>query len=167
MRDEIEIIETIENPPDSDRLIESLRDSGYNFSTAIADIIDNSITAGANSVNVILEMDFAGEIKVFICDDGKGMSKDQLLLAMKYGSPKQINPKSLSKFGLGLKTASTGFCRNLSVVTRAHDSDEINKACWDLDYIAKKSNGRWSTLFLKVSEDDLSKLNLISPNQSG
>ena len=77
------------------------------------------------------------------------MTKDELLLAMKYGSPKQINPKSLSKFGLGLKTASTGFCRNLSVVSRAPSTSELIKASWDLDYIATKSNGHWTTFILK------------------
>ena len=161
MNDELLIIGTEDNPPDPARLIESLRDSGYSFNTAIADIIDNSITAGAKNIEVIIEMDLLGEIKVFVCDDGKGMDYDELINAMKYGSPKKDNPKSLSKFGLGLKTASTGFCRNLSVVTKPSGGN-INKACWDLDYIANESGGKWTTLRLKVTSEDEEKLNGIS-----
>src|SRR5437867_4571775 len=105
MIEELEIIGREDNPPDPSRLIESLRDSGYSFNTAIADIIDNSITAEAKNIQIIAEMDFVGDIKVYICDDGKGMTYEELIDAMKYGSPKKNNPKSLSKFGLGLKTA--------------------------------------------------------------
>ena len=32
-------------PPDPERIMEGLRDTGYNFNTAIADIVDNSIAA--------------------------------------------------------------------------------------------------------------------------
>lgn len=166
MIEELEIIRTEDNPPDPSRLIESLRDSGYSFNTAIADIIDNSITAGAKNIEVIADMDLTGDIKVFICDDGKGMSYDELIDAMKYGSPRKNNPKSLSKFGLGLKTASTGFCKNLSVVSRGKDGN-INKACWDLDYIATSSNGKWTTLILKVNSEDLDKLDKVAKDKSG
>src|SRR5689334_2040585 len=110
-------------PPDPGRMIEGLRDTGYEFNTAVADIIDNSIAAKATVVSVGINMDFRGEVRVSVADNGIGMDRVELLNAMKYGSSRRDDPASLGKFGLGLKTASTAFCRRLSVITRpAHDS---------------------------------------------
>ena len=72
MNEELEIIDAVDNPPDSDRLIESLRDSGYSFNTAIADIIDNSITAGATNIKIKFEMDYVGDIKSLFVTMAKG-----------------------------------------------------------------------------------------------
>jgi histidine kinase/DNA gyrase B/HSP90-like ATPase len=132
----------VDVPPDPQRVSEGLRDTGYEFRTAVADIIDNSIAAGARHVDVRLAMDFAGDVLVSIADDGCGMDEDGLINAMKYGSKKRSEAASLGKFGLGLKTASTAFCRRLSVISRADDG-VIRKATWDLDYI--RENG-WKLL---------------------
>jgi signal transduction histidine kinase len=102
--------------PDPERVIEGLRDTGYQFETAIADIIDNSIAANASVIDVNLAMDYDGNVIVSIADDGCGMDRDELIDAMRYGSRKRSDPSSLGKFGLGLKTASTAYCRKLSVI---------------------------------------------------
>ena len=60
--------------PDPARITESLRDTGYTLNTAIADIVDNSISAGANAVNVELGLDVTGHIRFSISDDGIGMT---------------------------------------------------------------------------------------------
>ena len=38
--------------PNPARLMESLRDTGYTFNTAMADIVDNSIAANATKIKV-------------------------------------------------------------------------------------------------------------------
>lgn len=127
-------------PPDPARIMEGLRDTGYDFNTAVADIIDNSIAANASKVNILLEKDPAGEVFVYIADNGCGMNFEELKNAMKYGSAERNNKASLGKFGLGLKTASTAFCRCLSVISKVSDLVP-RKVQWDLDYIAAK--GEW------------------------
>ena len=97
--------------PDPKRMIEGLRDTGYSFNTAVADLIDNSIAAEARNIKIWVRMDYVGNIKLLIADDGIGMTRDELISAMKYGSPARPNPRSLGKFGLGMKTASTAFCQ--------------------------------------------------------
>ena len=92
-------------PPDPARMIEGLRDTGYEFVTAVADIIDNSIAADASLVDIRIKMDYRGSIRVYIADNGIGMDRGALLNAMKYGSQRRDSPASLGKFGLGLKTA--------------------------------------------------------------
>lgn len=127
-------------PPDVARISEGLRDTGYDFNAAIADIIDNSIAANATEVDVRLEVDFADNVIVAIIDNGSGMSRAGLINAMKYGSDKRVSAKSLGKFGLGLKTASTAFCRRLSVVSREIKLDHPLCATWDLDVLAQRNS---------------------------
>lgn len=144
------------NPPDPSRVMEGLRDTGYDFNTAIADIIDNSIAAKADiiAVNVVLTPD--GEILVFFADNGCGMDEDGLLNAMRYGSKRRDDPGSLGKFGLGLKTASSAFCRCLSVISRNSGEVDYKKAQWDLDFIAQ--TGDWFLKMPNPSEEEIEVL---------
>jgi len=123
--------------PRASALIEAMRDIGYSLETALADIVDNSITAEADSIDILFD---AGSERtaVAVIDDGQGMSSDELLSAMRPGSMNPLEDRAesdLGRFGLGLKTASFSQCRRLTVVTRKGDS--TSAACWDLDYVAK------------------------------
>lgn len=157
--------ETIENPPDPARIMDGLRDTGYDFNTAVADIIDNSIAADATKVHVHIDPDAQMNVTVSIADNGYGMDFDELKNAMKYGSDKRVDPNSLGKFGLGLKTASTAFCRRLSVVSRPSSDAETLKVTWDLDYIA--STNQWSLIREQPSEEDLELLYEAAGNEAG
>jgi hypothetical protein len=123
--------------PSARRLIRSLRDIGYDFSTAVADLIDNSIEAGASRVDILV--DFHGENScVRISDNGKGMDGEELKEAMRYGSERTYSDEDLGKFGLGLKTASMSQCRCFSVASRSLKSKRnIISLSWDLDHIEK------------------------------
>ncbi|HDR8936130.1 ATP-binding protein [Burkholderia vietnamiensis] len=127
-------------PPDVARISEGLRDTGYDFNAAVADILDNSIAAGADKIHVRLEVDFADSVIISIMDNGHGMNEAGLVNAMKYGSSKRANAKSLGKFGLGLKTASTAFCRRLSVISRDSGESPALRATWDLDDMAASNS---------------------------
>ncbi len=138
-------------PPDPARVMEGLRDTGYSFNTAAADIIDNSIAAKATKIDITLNLDSTGNITVNFADNGCGMNEEELENAMRYGSNRRQDPSSLGKFGLGLKTASTAFCRCLSVISRG-DDNTIRKVQWDLDYIA--NTGEWTLRALTPTEDE-------------
>src|SRR4051794_14638144 len=131
-------------PPDPSRLIEGLRDTGYDFNTALADIVDNSVDANATKVRVWIRMDYDGDVTVSVADNGHGMDEAALMNAMTYGAKSKKDKSALGKFGLGLKTASTAFCRKLSVITRAKDSGPVLKATWDIDHVVKKKE--WEVL---------------------
>ena len=126
-------------PPQAARTIEGLRDTGYEPSDALEDIIDNSIAAGATEVLVRVWMDPAGEPLVTVADNGHGMNEAGLINAMTYGSAARQNQASLGKFGLGLKTASTAMCRQLTVVTRPADGSTPQAATWDLDFVQERN----------------------------
>src|SRR5689334_10963031 len=127
--------------PHAGSLIQSLRDIGYSCETALADIIDNSITAGARTVEVLSNAT-ADEPAVAVLDDGSGMTRAELIEAMRPGSSSPLAERErhdLGRFGLGLKSASFSQAKRLTVVTRKQGV--TIGATWDLDVVAKTN--RW------------------------
>jgi len=127
-----------EIPPRASALAESLRDIGYSLQTAVADVIDNSLTAGARRIELLADT-HSESPTIGSIDDGTGMTETELLEAMRPGcrSPLDPRPKTdLGRFGLGLKTASFSQCRRLSVISRK--GSEMSCAVWDLDKVAKR-----------------------------
>jgi len=127
-------------------LIESMRDIGYSLETALADIIDNSITAKARSIRLLADTT-SPDPSLAILDDGEGMMEDELLAAMRPGSRNPLEAREkddLGRFGLGLKTASFSQCRMLTVASRR---DGITCcARWNLDEVARTN--QWLVEFL-------------------
>ena len=152
-------------PPNPSRLIEGLRDTGYEFNTALADVIDNSVDAGATTIAVRIDMDSDGDIVVSVADNGSGMNREGLLNGMTYGAPIHADAKRLGKFGLGLKTASTAFCRKLSVISRDSASASALKATWDLDHVEKA--GAWELLLGAPGKDEIAILNGVASGHAG
>lgn len=112
-----------------------MRDLGYSLETAVADLIDNSISAGSDAIDIVFDAN--GEPPaVVILDNGHGMTETELLTAMRHGatSPRQERSAvDLGRFGLGLKTASFSQCRSLTVVSRK--GGQLCGAEWNLDRI--------------------------------
>lgn len=152
-------------PPDPNRIMEGLRDTGYSFNTAVADIVDNSIAAGADRIDIGIDMNPMGDVKIYIADNGCGMNENGLENAMRYGSKQREDLSSLGKFGLGLKTASTAFCRSLSVISRTTEDPVLRKVQWDLDHIAVEN--KWYLKKLPVTEDEQEILEATAGNGSG
>lgn len=124
-----------EVPPSAARLTGSLRDIGYDFHTAVADLVDNSIAAGAHQVDVTLVFD-PNASYVLISDDGHGMTPTEMLEALRFGSRRDYARNELGRFGLGLKTGSFSQCRRLSIVSR-HTPKRATRTVRtiDLDYV--------------------------------
>jgi hypothetical protein len=140
---------TADATPHAASLIQSLRDIGYSCETAIADIIDNSITAGARSIQLISDASSA-EPALGILDDGRGMNFDELVEAMRPGTRSPLDSREmndLGRFGLGLKSASFSQCKRLTVVTRKNGA--FSGATWDLDVVA--DTNRWD---IEIHEDE-------------
>lgn len=140
------------NQPDAPRLIYGLRDTGYSFNTAAADIIDNSIAAHATEVNVRIELAEDGRKLVFFGDNGDGMDGAALFAAMRYGAPARANLASLGKFGLGLKTASSSVCLKFAVISRKSPDAEFSKLAWDLEHV--EQTNQWEMLQEPVTADE-------------
>ena len=148
-------IKFISVPPAPSRLIENLTQIGYSFHTAIADLIDNSIQADASEIYIdMCSINEADQPYVIICDNGKGMNKEQLVEAMRFGSKEKYTERDLGKFGLGLKTAALSQCRILTVISkpriRLESKSRLNICKWDMAYVY--GDNEWNILNPKESE---------------
>lgn len=128
------------NKPTADVLMNSMRAMGYSFEAAIADIVDNSVSAQARNIVLRFPID-PSDCCVAVCDDGIGMNKKELLDAMKYGSQLKSANRSeddLGRFGLGMKAASLSQCRRLTVASKK--DGKLSAYIWDLDIIEEKKD---------------------------
>ena len=144
-------IKTITPPATS--LLKGLRAIGYNFSTAVADLIDNSITAKAKNIKLYSDP-LEDEPYFAILDDGCGMNYNELENAMIFGSDREGKvdcEEDLGRFGLGLKSASLSQCKKLIVVSKKYG--RINAMSYDINLIEKTNS--WDLQILNDSEISL------------
>lgn len=104
-------------PPNYGKLDAALRSIGYSFEVAVADIIDNSIDAKADTVLVRLITRNDSYLDLVVWDNGEGMDAATLKEAMRFGSDVSKDIARLGKFGLGLKLASLSQARDVTVVS--------------------------------------------------
>ena len=136
-------------PPNPAVILSAIRAIGYSFETAVADIIDNSISAGATEIKIYSEP--AGTAYFAILDNGCGMNESELKNAMLIGSDRTNRTDSegeLGRFGLGLKSASFSQCRKFSVLTRK--DRETRAMSYSLDDV--ELSGEWRSMILNEKE---------------
>lgn len=124
---------TIQSIPEARLLLASLRSVGYTEETAIADIIDNCISAQAHKIDIFFDWN---KKRIVILDDGLGMNANELIENMRIGSSdpdEHRNESDLGRFGMGMKTAAFSLGKQLTVVTKANGI--VSNAVWDLEKI--------------------------------
>ena len=112
-----------------------MRSLGYDLPSALADLIDNSITAKANQIKITYSW-MNGDPYILISDNGLGMSYDKLKEAMTPGSSSPLEERDLDdlgRFGLGLKTASWSQCKRMTVLTK--NAGNCSHYTWDLEHV--------------------------------
>lgn len=147
-------------------IMDSMRSMGYTFEAALADVIDNSITAYAKNITVYFPVS-ADDCFVCICDDGHGMDSNELFDAMCYGSDVQKHigeDRDLGRFGLGLKAASLSQCKKMTVVSKKNS--KYSAFCWDIDLVKVEKN--WTILELNQNEiKELPRIEYLDDKESG
>ena len=130
---------------EADYIVKSLRDSGYKTTyTALAELIDNSVQAGAKQVHVYFfsenvelpQRTVEQVVKIGVLDDGTGMDKDVLIKAIQFGNGTNLNgAKGLGKFGMGLPSSSISQCRSMHVWSWQNGVDKALSTNLNLDAI--------------------------------
>lgn len=140
----------IENTPNAATLINSMRSIGYDFESAISDIIDNSISAQAKNIDLYFPIGDTENIYLSFFDDGIGMNREEVIEAMRFGSVKNTerSETDLGRFGLGLKTASISQCKRITVISKKNG--EISGFFWDIDLL--DGNKGWDMYELTQTE---------------
>ncbi len=143
---------THEKTPHAKMLLIALRSVGYTNETAIADILDNSVSGAATEIELYFDWD---NRRMIIADNGFGMDYQELMDAMEIGSadPNEMRPsEDLGRFGLGMKTAAFSMAKNLLVISKKNSI--VSNAEWNLDTVADKDEWR-------ISEYDASEMSVI------
>lgn len=132
--------------PNPEFLIKSIAEQGYSLETALADLMDNSITANATRIEVLIKIDTEPFI-LFVADNGNGMDKESLRKNLQFPSksPEELRDLAdLGRFGLGLKTASFSQTRIFTVLSRKKGTNEFCGYTWDVNHL--KISGRWEMI---------------------
>jgi hypothetical protein len=143
-------------PPEPYSFIKSIAEQGYSLSTALADLIDNSVTAEASRIEVLTDVS-SEPFRIFIADNGKGMSADDLHSNMRFPSNNpdfQRAGHDLGRFGLGMKTASFSQTRCFTVISRQEGEENYSARTWNVNYL--KETRRWSIII--NSAEDIERL---------
>jgi hypothetical protein len=167
----------IDAQPNPEFLIKSISEQGYSLETALSDLIDNSISAKADKVEILTEHLF-DKTSVFIADNGGGMTKDELSVNLQFPSmdmDKEREESDLGRFGLGLKTASFSQTRKFTVISRTKNTTEYSALTWDVNHLRKTKE--WEIIvnskadisillnrYKSASENQLEKFSNYEPN---
>jgi hypothetical protein len=138
--------------PNPEYLIKSIAEQGYSLETALADLIDNSISAGADKIEILTDVKDKEYLKMFIVDNGSGMTEKELTQNLKFPSSsveEKRKETDLGRFGLGLKTASFSQTRKFTVISRKK-GEVFHARTWDVDYL--KRTGEWRIIVNTDSE---------------
>lgn len=137
-------------PPDPLGLFNILARAGHSLPSAVADLVDNSLSHGAREITITFPNPNTGGRWMCIRDDGTGMTASGLRDAMKIGHQRDYADGDLGKYGYGLKGAAWSQADRLTVVSKAVGG-AVTTLTWDKDHLAK--TGRWALLSDPVAQE--------------
>lgn len=153
------------------RLCEAIARIGYEPYTAIMDIIDNSVTASASNIKITLKLRTGKTLKTRnsvkyykIVDDGNGMNHEEIVNAFTLGSDRNYKPNSLSKYGMGLKSAGLSLGSRITIISKKNKKIS-EKYSFDVEEIEKLN--RLVVLQQPLSKDEEEEVHRTIPGSSG
>ena len=164
---------------DAGRVLQALGRIGYDPVSAILDIVDNSVSASATSIVVKVKTESEERTEgqrgrtravlksLVIVDNGCGMDEEGLDDALTLGSSAQLyHANTLSKFGMGLKSAASSLGKRLEVISRSKDDlHRVRKVVLDQDLIVEKRNYVYN--LTEPTDEDLNELDACTQGKSG
>jgi len=127
--------------------IDTFRESGYrNTASAIAELIDNSIEAEADDIQILTFSEYVQvrqrsilQIQqIAVYDNGVGMGPDELAICLQFGNGTKLRSrKGIGRFGIGLPNASVSQCRRVEVYSWR--GDECYYTYLDVDQVKAES----------------------------
>jgi hypothetical protein len=156
---------------DAVRVCEAIARIGYEPYTAIMDLIDNAVTAQATLISITLKLRQGRTLKnrnsvglYQISDNGKGMDHDEIVNAFTLGSKKNYSPNSLSKYGMGLKSAGLSLGSKISITSKK-DNLISDKYTFDLKEIERQN--KLAIIRTKLTEEEAIAANKLINGKSG
>ncbi len=123
-----------------DKFIQATRDSGYKgTSSAVAELIDNALQAGATEIRVMLVNDGGDEfpVSLSVIDNGSGMDKRALRTSLRFGGSSRFNDRGgLGRYGMGLPNSSLSQAQRVTVRSWTSQTGEVLESYLDISEIA-------------------------------
>ena len=123
--------------PNPEYLIKSIAEQGYSLETSLADLIDNSISAKANKIEILIDTE-KSPFTLYLADNGLGMDEATLRASMQFPSTSpdvRRDRSDLGRFGLGMKTASFSQTRRFTVLSRKNGEQKYAGRTWDVELL--------------------------------
>ena len=139
--------------PNAEYLIKSIAEQGYSLETSLSDLMDNSITAKATKIEVLVDIE-KSPFTLYLTDNGLGMNEDKLKACMQFPSASpdtKRDSKDLGRFGLGMKTASFSQTRRFTVISKKKGTTLFSARTWDVGLLKKN---QWKLLVNSDEEID-------------
>lgn len=114
----------------------ALRQSNYDTESALSELVDNSIDAEADIINIVIpskEELKSGKKAIIIQDDGFGMSLYELKKSFSFGSDRDYSIDDIGNYGIGMKAAMAYLSQYVTVETKREEDDFVNIAVWDIE----------------------------------
>ncbi len=157
------------------RVINAIGRIGYGPVAAILDIADNAVSSGATVIAIAVQATQEARqgpgrrravlSRVLVRDNGTGMNEEQLDRALALGSEADdYAPGTLSKFGMGLKSASSSLGRRLTIVSRGNDT--IARAVV-LDHTVVALTGEYVYELREPTEEEVAELDAVAVGGTG
>lgn len=144
-------------PPDPLGLFNILARAGHSLPSAVADLVDNSLSHGAREICITFPSPNEGGRWMCVRDDGTGMTPAGLRNAMKIGHQRDYDNADLGKFGYGLKGAAWSQADRLTVVSKAA-GNKVTTLTWDKEHLARTR--RWALLNDPVAPEHASSVEI-------
>jgi len=159
-------------PINPSKVLFGLSRIGYTPSSAICDIIDNAVSAKATKIYIdAIKIDesksnsYKNNIKEYIiADNGNGMDSSEILAALELGTIQVYENNSLSKFGLGLKSATFSQGDELQVIS-SKNGKEYFKYCVNMKKVEKQ--GEYFAEQEDLTDDDKLHISNYLGNSNG
>jgi len=126
--------------PPAASTVRGLSKLSYEFEQAVAELIDNSITATAKKIEIVFNLRITQKFYFHVIDNGIGISKNSLPLAITYGSTLRKPGPSLSIYGFGMKTAMQSFTSVFCLASKTKSQEHSSMITFNQDLIEKTND---------------------------
>ncbi len=116
-------------------ITKSLRGQNYDLETALSELVDNSIDAESDNIQIIYpsKVERKNSELIIIEDDGRGMSCEELINAMTLGSDREYDDTEIGYFGIGMKASLAYLSENVIIKTKRKQDKFHTKLTWNID----------------------------------
>lgn len=133
------------------RLLRVLRNSGFDMQTAMGELLDNSVDAGARDIEVYTFINNLQKKNILVIDNGKGMNESTLHHSLTLAKELKVGIDQLGKYGMGMKTAALSITPQFEILTKTISGDIL---FGEFNINKMESLGEFKTDVRKANEEE-------------